>query len=120
MQFMPRPDGTLDMMVPARSNDMVVGFPLDIARYAIITHVVARAVGMKPGRLMMPSANSHIYENCYDMAKKLIDRPSQEECQLVIDDSWDSQDENPMEFLMLDHFGLTAYNPHEAMKVSVN
>jgi len=120
MQFMPRPDGTLDMMVPARSNDMVVGFPLDIARYAIITHVFAKAVGMKPGRLMMPSANSHIYENCYNMANELIGRESRGECQLIIDDSWDSQDENPMEFLMLEHFGLAAYDPHEAMKVSVN
>lgn len=120
MQFMPRPDGTLDMMVPARSNDMVVGFPLDIARYAIITHVIAKAVKMKPGRLMMPSANSHIYENCYNMANELIGRESKSECQLIIDDSWDSQDENPMEFLMLEHFGLAAYDPHEAMKVSVN
>ena len=117
---MPRPDGTLDMMVPARSNDMVVGFPLDIARYAIITHVVARAVGMKPGRLMMPSANSHIYENCYNIASELIGRESRGECQLIVDDSWNHQDENPMEFLMLDHFSLTAYDPHDAVKVSVN
>ena len=120
MQFMPRPDGTLDMMVPARSNDMVVGFPLDIARYAIITHVFAKATGMKPGRLMMPSANSHIYENCYDMANTLISREARDECQLIIDESWDHEDENPMEFLMLDHFSLASYDPHMAMKVSVN
>ena len=120
MQFMPRPDGTLDMMVPARSNDMIVGFPLDIARYAIMTHVIAKAVGMKPGRLFMPSANSHVYSNCYNIAEKLIGRESRPECQLTIDDSWDHEDENPLEFLMLDHFNVVSYDPHEAIKISVN
>jgi thymidylate synthase len=120
MQLMPRPDGSLDMMVPARSNDMIVGFPLDIARYAIMTHVIAKAVGMKPGRLFMPSANSHVYSNCYNIAEKLIGRESRPECQLTIDDSWDHEDENPLEFLMLDHFNVVSYDPHEAIKISVN
>ena len=120
IQLMPRPDGTLDMMVPARSNDMIVGFPLDIARYAIMTHVIAKAVGMKPGRLFMPSANSHVYSNCYNIAEKLIGRESRPECQLTIDDSWDHEDENPLEFLMLDHFNVVSYDPHEAIKISVN
>jgi thymidylate synthase len=99
---------------------MVVGFPLDIARYAIIVHVIAKAVDMKPGRLMMPSANSHIYENCYDMAAKLIGRESRPECQLTIDESWDHKDENPIEYLMLDYFDVISYDPHDSMKVSVN
>ena len=67
----PSPDGYLDVMVPARSNDMVVGFPLDIARYAIILTVIAKAVGMKPRYVYMPSANSHIYENCYRLAEEI-------------------------------------------------
>ena len=120
MQFQPRADGTLDMMVPARSNDMVVGFPLDIARYAIITEVVAKATDFKPGRVFMPSANSHIYENCYDLAAKLVKREARGECQLIIDEEWNSKDENPIEFLMLDHLSVASYDPHEAMKVSVN
>jgi thymidylate synthase len=115
MQFMPRPDGTLDMMVPARSNDMVVGFPLDIARYAIITQVVAEATGFQPGRVTMPSANSHIYENCYDLAEKLAGREARDECSLQVRLS--SRDINN---LQLDNFVLTSYNPHEAVKISVN
>ena len=87
---------------------------------AIITHVFAKAVGMKPGRLMMPSANSHIYENCYNLADELIGRESRSECQLIVSNDWDSQDENPMEFLMLEHFSLASYDPHDAVKVSVN
>lgn len=120
MQFMPRPDGTLDMMVPARSNDMVVGFPLDIARYAIITEVIARATGFEVGRVFMPSANSHIYENCYDLANELITRETRRECKLVISDEWNHQAEKPLEELRLEHFSIESYEPHESVKVNVN
>jgi thymidylate synthase len=116
MQFMPRPNGTLDMMVPARSNDMLVGFPLDIARYAIMTHVIGIATGLKPGRVMMPSSNSHIYENCYDSARRVINREARPECQLVVAGGW----EGDIDQLQLEHFSVTSYDPHEAIKVEVN
>ena len=120
LQFMPRPNGQLDLMVPARSNDMVVGFPLDIARYAIMTHVIAKAVGMAPGKVYMPSANSHIYENCYDLAETMIGRSARTECRLILEPSWDHLVEYPFENLELGHFGISNYHPHEALKVSVN
>lgn len=120
MQFMPRPDGTLDMMVPARSNDMVVGFPLDIARYAIITEVMARACDFKPGRVYMPSANSHIYQNCYEIAKELIDRQAKFDCKLVISSDWDARAERPLQELQLDYFSVEGYEPNESLQVKVN
>jgi len=120
LQFMPRPNGDLDLMVPARSNDMVVGFPLDIARYAIMTHVVAKAVGMEPGKVYMPSANSHIYQNCYDLAEEMIGRAAKTECRLILQPEWDHTVEFPFENLKLEHFGISNYHPHEALKVSVN
>ena len=95
---------------------MVVGFPLDIARYAIMTHVVGKAVGMTPGRLFMPSANSHIYENCYGIAEKLTRREVRGECQLQVE-NWGGKDVNN---LRLENFALTSYDPHEAIKVEVN
>ena len=116
MQFMPRPNGTLDLMVPARSNDMIVGFPLDIARYAIMTHVVAKAVDLKPGRVMMPSANSHIYENCYELARELAKRTVRDECHLVVKDF----PLNDIDELHEGHFDVTGYDPYDAMKVAVN
>lgn len=120
LQFMPRPNGDLDLMVPARSNDMVVGFPLDIARYAIMTHVIAKATGMAPGKVYMPSANSHIYENCYDLAETMIARQAKTECRLLLQPEWDHLVEFPFENLKLEHFGISNYHPHEALKVSVN
>ncbi|NDB65780.1 MAG: hypothetical protein EB168_08955 [Euryarchaeota archaeon] len=120
LQFMPRPNGSLDLMVPARSNDMIVGFPLDIARYAILTHVMAKAVDMKPGRVYMPSANSHVYANCYEIAETLMTRTPKNECLLSLSSEWDARAEKPLELLKLEHFSLIGYEAHEAMQVEVN
>ena len=120
LQFMPAPNGYLDVMVPARSNDMVVGFPLDIARYAIILHVIAKCVDMKPRFVYMPSSNSHIYENCYDIAREIISRQARPECRLIISDDWDASVDFPLEQLQLDHLGVAFYEPHDAIKVAVN
>ena len=115
MQFTPS-GKFLDLMVPARSNDMFVGFPLDIARYAVILTVMAKMTGFKPRRVFIPSSNSHIYANCYDLAKELTSRSCRQDPQLVVADrefsSWDD--------IQLDDFELEGYDPHPAIKVAVN
>jgi thymidylate synthase len=116
MQFMP--SGVyLDLMVPARSNDMIVGFPLDIARYAIILSCMAQMLGKMPRYVYMPSSNSHIYKNCYEIADELIYRESRPECRLLInrDEPFSSWDD-----IQLDDFGIANYDPHDAIKVAVN
>ena len=120
LQFQPSSDGYLDVMVPARSNDMVVGFPLDIARYAIILTVIAKAVDMRPRYVYMPSANSHIYENCYNIARELIGRSAEPECSLLVMPEWTSNAQYPLESLKREHLGLSNYQPHEAIKIAVN
>ena len=120
LQFTPGPGGFLDVMVPARSNDMVVGFPLDIARYAIILTVIAKAVGMMPRYVYMPSANSHIYQNCYDIAQELTEREVMPECRLLLEREWDSTGKFPLESLKAEHLGVSHYDPHPAIKIAVN
>ena len=117
MQFTPSCDGYLDLMVPARSNDMVVGFPLDIARYAIILEVMSQMVCMRPRFVYMPSTNSHIYENCFGIVNELMTREFRPECHLEIRrfDSFTSWDD-----VQFDDFDLESYNPHDSVKVPVN
>ena len=81
-----------------------------------MTHVVALASGMSVGRLYMPSSNSHIYENCYDLARELISKPAKRDCQLDIDPEWNFD----IDSLSLESFTLLNYEPGEAMKVEVN
>jgi len=118
MQFMPAKDGWLDLMVPARSNDMVVGFPLDIARYAIMLKVVAALTGKTARFVYMPSANSHIYENCYHLVAQMLKLSWKEECQVRLSDEW--LQGKPLKSLTVDDFILSDYDPHPAIKVNVN
>ena len=115
MQFMPS-GNFLDLMVPARSNDMVVGFPLDIARYAIILTCMAKLTGFTPRFVYMPSTNSHIYANCYDAVVEMVARRCSPICRLLVEDrgqaTWDD--------FVLEDFGISNYDPHPSIKLSVN
>jgi thymidylate synthase len=115
MQFAPAKDGWLDLMVPARSNDMVVGFPLDIARYALILKSVAMMSGKTARYVYMPSANSHIYENCYGLVDEMVGREPRPECRVRF-----ARPVSTLRELDIDTFELEGYDPHPAIKVAVN
>lgn len=115
MHFAPSVDGWLDLMVPARSNDMVVGFPLDIARYSLILKIVAIMSGKAARFVYMPSANSHIYQNCYDIVDEMLERDPRPECQVRLKRSFETLDD-----VTTDDFELLVYDPHPAIKIAVN
>lgn len=111
------PSGSfIDMMVPARSNDLFVGHPLDVPRYAIILSVIGKMTGFTPRFVYMPSANSHLYANCYDLAREVIERVPNSDPQLVIADrdfiNWDD--------ITLEDFDIANYNPHPVIKAPLN
>lgn len=56
-------DGRLHCLVVQRSADYPVGVPFDTLEYAILTHMFARHLGLKPGILSHAISDSHIYAN---------------------------------------------------------
>lgn len=56
-------DGRLNCMVVQRSCDYPVGVPFDTFEYAVLTHLFARHLGVRPGILTHVMADSHIYAN---------------------------------------------------------
>lgn len=67
-------DGRLNCMVVQRSADYPVGVPFDTTGYAVLTHLFARHLGIRPGILTHVMADSHIYENQADGVKEQLDR----------------------------------------------
>ena len=55
--------GRLNCMVVQRSADYPVGVPFDTTEYAILVHLFARDLGVKPGVLTHVMGDSHIYAN---------------------------------------------------------
>jgi len=64
----------LDVQLPSRSQDLILGFPIDVARYALILHKFASAANLIPRFLHIPHSNVHIYEASYGDAVELVRR----------------------------------------------
>ncbi len=68
--------GRLNMMNVVRSNDMILGFPHDVAGFALLQMMLAQRLGVKPGVYSHIIANAHVYDIHYDAAKEMATRPT--------------------------------------------
>jgi thymidylate synthase len=57
-----------------RSNDMVLGFPADVAGFALLQCILAERLGVTPGIYTHTISNAHIYDNHYEGAEEMISR----------------------------------------------
>ncbi len=68
--------GRLNLHNIVRSNDMYLGFPSDVAGFALLQCILAQKLGVKPGFYSHSISNAHIYENQFEAAKQLVKRKS--------------------------------------------
>lgn len=66
--------GKLHFHCIVRSNDMVLGFPFDVAGFCFLQYVLAQKLGVEVGVYSHSISNAHIYSNHYDGAKELLSR----------------------------------------------
>lgn len=62
-QFYVSNAGVLSCQLYQRSGDIFLGIPFNIASYALLTHIVARATGLTPGEFIHTIGDAHIYIN---------------------------------------------------------
>lgn len=67
-------DNELSMTMNQRSCDMFLGIPFNIASYALLLHIIAKATGRKPRFLKMFLTDCHIYENHVEQVKEQLKR----------------------------------------------
>lgn len=72
-----------------RSNDMILGFPHDVAGFALLHRMLAAHLGLEVGQYSHSIANAHIYEPHYAAAEQLMGRSGQcREIELTADKDW--------------------------------
>lgn len=70
-------DGRLNCMLIQRSGDMGLGVPFNMTQYAVLVHLIAQSVGLKPGLFTHVINNAHIYENHISAMKTQLARRDQ-------------------------------------------
>jgi thymidylate synthase len=64
----------LDCVMYQRSADMFLGVPYNITCYSLLTHIIAKLVGIKPRKLTIMFGDCHIYKNHIPQVKEQLSR----------------------------------------------
>jgi len=116
-QFNVNPNGELDCLFYMRSIDCFLGLPFNIASYAVLTHMMAKATGLKPGELVFSGGDTHLYLNHTEQAKEQISRTPFEFPTLNIKKDINSIED--MEKLEFEDFEIIGYQSHAAIKADM-
>ena len=107
-------EGKLSCQLYQRSADVFLGVPFNIASYAILTHMVAQAVGLKVGDFVHTLGDAHLYTNHIEQAQLQLSRELKHLPKLIINPAVN----NIFDFKFED-FTLEGYDPHPHIKAPV-
>lgn len=110
-------EGKLSLQIYQRSADMFLGVPFNIASYALLTHIIAKHVGLDVGELTWIGGDCHIYLNHIDQVKQQLSNHENDPRELPqIKVSVGTNSISDIENFKEEIIG---YNPHERIKGEV-
>lgn len=106
--------GKLSLQLYHRSADVFLGVPFNIASYALLTLILAKITGFKPGEFIHTFGDVHIYENHLDQVKQQIKRKPRPLPKVSLDSKIKTLDDFKPELINLEN-----YDPHPAIKAEL-
>lgn len=104
----------LNCQLYQRSADVFLGVPFNIASYALLTMMMARATGLKPGEFVHTFGDTHLYSNHIEQARLQLTREPYERPRMILNP--DKADLFSWEF---EDFTLVDYQAHPHIKAPV-
>ena len=105
----------LNLQLYQRSADMFLGVPFNIASYALLLMLMARATGYKPGTFVHTFGDAHIYLNHIEQVKLQLSRDVRQFPVMTL-----NPDKKDLFGWKYDDFLLEHYNPHPIIKGKVS
>jgi thymidylate synthase len=106
-------DGKLSCQLYQRSADLFLGVPFNIASYALLTHMVAQATGLRVGEFVHSFGDLHLYLNHLDQAKTQLEREPRTFPTLSLAPKTD------LFSFDYEDFALEGYDPHAGIKAPI-
>ena len=108
-------DKHLDLKLFLRSSDFALGLPFNIAQYALLTHLYARAAGLTARHLIVDIGDAHMYTNHVDtMQGVLLQQPIPDHASLrFLTNNTDIDGYRPEDFI------VDGYDPHPFVSLPV-
>ena len=107
-------EGKLSCQLYQRSADVFLGVPFNIASYALLTLMIARVTGLKPGEFIHTLGDAHLYRNHLDQAGLQLERTPCALSEMRIDPTV-----NDIHGFTYEHFSLTGYDPYPHIPAQV-
>ena len=113
------PKRAISLMYNARSQDLPLGTPFNLASYGLLLEIIAKEVNMVPDELITNMGDCHIYLNQIDGVKEQLTREPYELPKLVMDYREGEYDKELKGFVP-DDFVLFNYQSHPSIKIPLS
>jgi thymidylate synthase len=107
--------GKLSCQLYQRSCDIFLGVPFNISSYALLTLMMARATGLKPGEFVHTLGDAHIYLNHIEQVKTQLTRTP-----FPLPEMWINPEKNDLFSFNFDDFKLINYLAHPHIKGEIS